>query len=75
VPSEPRPLPVRPEEELTDKVRVHRPIKAAVEMGETISVGAGRDRPADETLTATIEERLRSMLPEFDRDCRPYSGV
>jgi 1-acyl-sn-glycerol-3-phosphate acyltransferase len=60
------------EEDLTDKVRIHRPIKAVVAIGEAIPVEAGRGRAADETLMTTIEERLRAMLAELTRECRPY---
>jgi hypothetical protein len=58
------------EEDLTDVARVHRPIKALVGIGEAILVEAGRGRGADETLMATIEERLRAMLGELNRECR-----
>jgi 1-acyl-sn-glycerol-3-phosphate acyltransferase len=60
------------EEDLTDQARVHRPIRAVVEIGEVIAVEGGRGRGADETLMATIEERMRSMLAELTRECRPY---
>ena len=61
------------EEDLTDQVRTHRPLKTVVEIGEAIPVDATRGRGADETLMATIEERLRSMLAELNRECRPYT--
>jgi hypothetical protein len=63
------------EEDLTDKVRTHRPLKAVVEIGEAISVDASRGRAADETLMATIEVRLRTMLGELNRECRAYPDV
>ena len=52
------------EEDLTDAVRTHRPIKAVVEIGESIPVDAARGRAADETLMATIEERLRQAVTD-----------
>jgi 1-acyl-sn-glycerol-3-phosphate acyltransferase len=63
------------EEDLTDQVRVHRPIKAIVQIGEAISVDPGRGRSVDETLMASVEEQLRGMLGELQRECRPFRGV
>jgi 1-acyl-sn-glycerol-3-phosphate acyltransferase len=60
------------DEDLTDVARVHGPIKAVVEIGEPIPVDAARGRAADETLMTTIQERLRAMLGELNRECRPY---
>jgi 1-acyl-sn-glycerol-3-phosphate acyltransferase len=59
------------EEDLTDKVRVHRPLHAAIEVGEAIEVPPGRERGSDgdpimlETRRSieTMLERLRSRRP------------
>jgi 1-acyl-sn-glycerol-3-phosphate acyltransferase len=59
------------EEDLTDKVRVHRPLHAAVEVGEPIEVPPGRDRGSESDslmveIRSTIEtmlERLRARRP------------
>jgi 1-acyl-sn-glycerol-3-phosphate acyltransferase len=63
------------EEDLTDAVRVHRPLHAAIEVGDSIEVPPGRDRGASgEPVMArvrldleTMLERLRARRPEAAR--------
>jgi hypothetical protein len=62
------------EEDLTDRVRVHRPFRAVVQIGEAISVDPSRGRSTDEALMVRIEDWLRGMLDELRRECRPFSG-
>jgi 1-acyl-sn-glycerol-3-phosphate acyltransferase len=51
------------EEDLTDQVRVHRPLHAVVAVGEAIGVSPARERGAEtDALMATVRERLESML-------------
>jgi 1-acyl-sn-glycerol-3-phosphate acyltransferase len=51
------------EEDLTDKVRIHRPIHAAVEVGEAIEVSPGRDRGAEgDPIMAELRHQLETML-------------
>jgi hypothetical protein len=51
------------EEDLTDKVRVHRPIHATVTVGMAIEVIPAREsRAAPDPLMAEIETQLREML-------------
>jgi len=51
------------EEDLTDTVRVHRPIHAAIEIGEAIPVPPGRDRGAtSDPIMAQLRRDLETML-------------
>jgi len=51
------------EEDLTDRVRVHRPMHAAVEVGEAIEVPPGRDRGATgEPVMARVRSDIERML-------------
>jgi hypothetical protein len=47
------------EEDFTDKVRVHGPLHAVVQVGEAIEVGSKRDRGAE---TDPVMDQLRSQL-------------
>ena len=59
------------EEDLTDRVRVHRPVHAVVEVGEAIEVLPGRDRGAQgDSLMAQVRRQLETML-EGLRSRRP----
>ena len=59
------------EEDLTDHVRVHRPVHAVVEVGEAIDVPPGRDRGAQgDSLMAHVRHQLETML-EGLRSRRP----
>ena len=51
------------EEDLTDNVRVHRPIHAAIEVGEAIDVPPGRDRGTEsDSIMAQVRRQLETML-------------
>ena len=51
------------EEDLTDKARVHRPIHAAIEVGEAIEVPPGRERGAQgDSIMAQVRHQLETML-------------
>ncbi|MBA4388098.1 MAG: hypothetical protein C0404_08965 [Verrucomicrobia bacterium] len=51
------------EENLTDKVRIHRPVHAVLEVGEAIEVSAARDRNAEtDPVMARLRTDLESML-------------
>jgi 1-acyl-sn-glycerol-3-phosphate acyltransferase len=53
----------RYEEDLTDTVHVHRPLHAAVEVGEAIEVSPTRERGAEvEPVIAKMREELEAML-------------
>jgi hypothetical protein len=53
----------RYEEDLTDKVHIHRPLHAAVEVGEAIEVSPTRERGIDvDPVMAKIREQLETML-------------
>jgi 1-acyl-sn-glycerol-3-phosphate acyltransferase len=62
------------EEDLTDAVRIHRPIHAVIEVGEAIEVPPGRDRGTEgHSLMAQVRQQLESML-EGLRARRPPQG-
>jgi 1-acyl-sn-glycerol-3-phosphate acyltransferase len=51
------------EEDLTDNARVHRPIHAAIEVGEAIEVPPGRDRGTEgDSMMAEVRRQLEMML-------------
>jgi 1-acyl-sn-glycerol-3-phosphate acyltransferase len=51
------------EEDLTDKVRKHEPIKATITVGQAIEVPATREgRNGDDPLLEQIEQQLKQML-------------
>jgi 1-acyl-sn-glycerol-3-phosphate acyltransferase len=53
----------RYEEDLTDKVHIHRPLRAVVEVGEAIEVSPTRERGVDvDPVTGRIREQLETML-------------
>jgi 1-acyl-sn-glycerol-3-phosphate acyltransferase len=63
------------EEDLTDEVRIHRPIHAAIEVGEAIEVPPGRDRGAQgDSMMAQVRQQLETML-EGLRARRPEGGA
>jgi 1-acyl-sn-glycerol-3-phosphate acyltransferase len=63
----------RYEEDLTDKVHIHRPLHAAVEVGEAIEVSPVRERGADvDPVMARIREQLETMLAGL-KTLRPAS--
>ena len=53
----------RYEEDLTDRVHVHRPLHAAVEVGEAIEVRPARERGIEvDPIITSIREQLETML-------------
>lgn len=63
------------EEDLTDTVRVHRPIHAVVEVGDAIEVPPGRERGAQgDSMMAHVRQQLETML-EGLRARRPQPGA
>jgi 1-acyl-sn-glycerol-3-phosphate acyltransferase len=50
------------EEDMTDHVRVYRPMTASITVGEAILVQAGRDRSEADPLMTEIERQLKHML-------------
>jgi hypothetical protein len=57
------------EEDLTDQVRVHGHLKAVIQVGEAIEVGARRDRKAAiDPLMTQIEQTLQSMLDRLSTE-------
>lgn len=60
------------EEDLTDKARVHAPIRAVATIGEAITVSPERERGADgDPLMARLEERLWNLL-EKSKPNKPH---
>jgi 1-acyl-sn-glycerol-3-phosphate acyltransferase len=56
------------DEDLTDDARIHRPMRAIVEVGDAIPVSAQRDRAADgDPLMETVRTSLENMLAESRR--------
>ena len=63
------------EEDLTDRVRIYRPIHAAIEVGEAIEVPPGRDRGTQaDSLMAQVRQQLETML-EGLRARRPQGAA
>ena len=63
------------EEDLTDKARVHRPIHAAIEVGEAIEVPPGRDRGTEgDSLMTHVRRQIETMLEDL-RQRRPPKVV
>lgn len=60
------------EEDMTDKVKVHAPLRAVVDVGEAIEVSPERARSADgDPLMGAIREQLESMLASSLAKGRP----
>jgi 1-acyl-sn-glycerol-3-phosphate acyltransferase len=56
------------EEDLTDTVRVHRPIHAVVEVGEAIEVSPARERGAEsDPVMAAVRSGLETMLTRLKK--------
>ncbi len=56
------------EEDLTDQVRVHRPIHGVIEVGEPLEVGPARERGVEtDPIMARLRERLEAMLAELKK--------
>ena len=63
------------EEDLTDKVRVHRPMHAVIEVGEAIEVPPGRERGTQgESMMVHVRQQLETMLGGL-RARRPQRGA
>ena len=57
------------DEDLTDDARIHRPMRAVVEVGEAIPVSAQRERGTDgDPLMETVRTRLEAMLAASRRN-------
>ena len=53
------------EEDLTDVARVHRPMRAIIQVGEAMEVAPGRERGSSpDPLVVTLRERLETMLDQ-----------
>ncbi len=60
------------EEDLTDDVRIHRPIRAVVAIGEAIEVNPVREKSAEgDPLMHEIRRQLEAMLEELKCQRRP----
>jgi hypothetical protein len=56
----------RYEEDLTDQVRVHRPLHAVVQVGEAIEVSPVRERGVEvDPVMAKLREQLKAMLADL----------
>jgi 1-acyl-sn-glycerol-3-phosphate acyltransferase len=63
------------EEDLTDTARVHRPIHAAIEVGEALEVLPGRDRGTEgDSMMGRVRSQIETML-EGLRARRPPEGA
>ena len=61
----------RTKTDLTDNTRIHRPIHAAIEVGEAIEVPPGRDRGAEgDSLMTHVRQQIETMLEDL-RQRRP----
>jgi 1-acyl-sn-glycerol-3-phosphate acyltransferase len=64
----------RYEEDLTDKVHLHRPLRATVEVGEAVEVSPTRERGVEvDPVMAKVREQLETMLARL-KTMRP-AGV
>ena len=60
------------EEDLTDDVRIHRPIRAVVSIGEAIEVNPTREKSAEgDPLMLEVRRQLEAMLEELKSQRRP----
>src|SRR5262249_45817838 len=60
------------EEDLTDEARIHRPLRAVIQVGEAIVVPAGKDRGGiEEALMNDIQQQLQGTLTSLSRDSTP----
>jgi hypothetical protein len=63
------------EEDMTDNVRIHRPVHAVVEVGEAIEVSAARERGAEsDPLMVKIRTELETMLTRLEKEHRPVAA-
>ena len=63
------------EEDLTDQVGAHGPIKVVIEIGEPIEVSTERDRSAKvDPLMAKIQDELQGMLNRLARESPLYKS-
>jgi hypothetical protein len=60
------------EEDLTDKARIHRPLRVVIQAGEALVVPAGKDRGGiEDALMNDIQQQLQGMLTRLSRDSTP----
>ena len=60
------------EEDVTDKARLHRPLKVIIEVGEAIEVSPERDRSAAvDPLMVQIRESLEGMIERLSAESSP----
>ncbi len=63
------------EEDLTDRCRVHRPMRVIIDVDEAIEVSPKRERGAKTNpLTEQIKSRLESKLEQLHSESRPFEG-
>jgi 1-acyl-sn-glycerol-3-phosphate acyltransferase len=63
----------RLEEDLTDRVTLHRPLEVVIQVGEAIEVSTDRGAKGEEDpILATLRERLQGMLTDLARLSPPY---
>jgi hypothetical protein len=62
------------EEDLTDQVRIHRPLRVVVQVGEALPVPADRERGED-PLMQELEHQLQGMLTQLAGESTPLSPV
>jgi hypothetical protein len=61
----------RLEEDLTDRVTLHRPLEVVIQVGEAIEVSTDRGAKGEED-PATLRDRLQGMLTDLARLSPPY---
>jgi hypothetical protein len=64
----------RYEEDLTDRTQIHGPLKAIVQIGESMPVDPSSHRRGDDEFTAQLEEQLKSMLAQTFAESHPFDG-
>jgi hypothetical protein len=63
------------EEDLTDRVRVYRPLRVVVRVGEPLEVGGGRDRGrSEDPLMEALTGRLEALLKELAAESTGWPG-
>jgi 1-acyl-sn-glycerol-3-phosphate acyltransferase len=59
------------EEDLTDTTRIYGPLDVVMSIGEVIEVQGERPRGVQDPLHTQLEERLRAMLAELEKESGP----
>jgi 1-acyl-sn-glycerol-3-phosphate acyltransferase len=57
----------RMEDDLTDKIRIHRPLRAVIYVDDPIEVGPKRERGVADPLLEELETRLRTMIDKHSQ--------